>query len=105
MSEKSGEVMKIAFLGDSITLGYALEHREEDRFSAVLCRNLGHEESNFGITGTLMARAGLSASDGTSFVDRCAQMTDAEYAIVFGGTNDYFWSDTPIPAAAVTRTS
>ena len=88
--------MKLAFLGDSITLGYALEQREADRFPAVLCRMTGHEEYNLGITGTLVARAGLSASDGTAYVDRYPQMAGADYAIVFGGTNDYFWSDAPI---------
>ncbi|MBQ9996142.1 MAG: SGNH/GDSL hydrolase family protein [Clostridia bacterium] len=88
--------MKIAFLGDSITLGYALERRETDRFPAVFCRMTGHEEINLGITGTLVARAGLSASDGTAYVDRFPQTAGADYAVVFGGTNDYFWSDTPI---------
>lgn len=88
--------MKIAFLGDSITLGYALEHREADRFPAVLCRMTGDEEVNLGITGTLVARAGLSSFDGTAYVDRYPQMAGADYAVVFGGTNDYFWSDTPI---------
>ncbi len=88
--------MKIAFLGDSITLGYALDDRERDRFPAVFCRMTGHEEINLGITGTLVARAGLSASDGTAYVDRYPQTAGADYAVVFGGTNDYFWSDTPI---------
>ena len=88
--------MKIAFLGDSITLGYALDDRERDRFPAVFCRMTGHEEINLGITGTLVARAGLSAFDGTAYVDRYPQTAGADYAVVFGGTNDYFWSDTPI---------
>ena len=88
--------MKFAFLGDSITLGYALENREQDRFPAVFSRMTGHTEINLGITGTLVARAGLSASDGTAYVDRYPQMEGADYAVVFGGTNDYFWSDTPI---------
>ena len=88
--------MKIAFLGDSITLGYALDERDRDRFPAVFCRMTGHEEINLGITGTLVARAGLSAFDGTAYVDRYPQTAGADYAVVFGGTNDYFWSDTPI---------
>lgn len=88
--------MKFAFLGDSITLGYALENREQDRFPAVFSRMTGHTEINLGITGTLVARAGLSTSDGTAYVDRYPQMEGADYAVVFGGTNDYFWSDTPI---------
>ena len=87
--------MKIAFLGDSITFGYALDNRRE-RYSTVLCSTLGAEEMNFGITGTLMARAGLSASDGTSFLVRWENLRGGDYAVVFGGTNDYFWSDRPI---------
>ena len=87
--------MKIAFLGDSITLGYGLEN-SDDRFSAVLCRRLAAEEINCGITGTLVARAGLSRDNGTSYIDRIAGTGGADCLVVFGGTNDYFWSDTPI---------
>lgn len=88
--------MKIAFLGDSITLGYALDNRKRDRFPAVFCRMTGHVEFNLGITGTLVARAGLSRFDGTAYVDRYPQTEEADAVVVFGGTNDYFWSDTPI---------
>ena len=84
---------KIAFLGDSITLGYGLSDPSR-RFSTVFCRVEGYEELNYGITGTLLARAGLSASDGTSFLDRYPQMDpEADAVVVFGGTNDYYWSD------------
>lgn len=87
--------MNIAFLGDSITLGYALNDRA-DRFSTVLCGSLGVTEHNYGITGTLVARAGLSRHNGTSYIDRIGELRDADCAVIFGGTNDYFWSDTPI---------
>ena len=87
--------MTIAFLGDSITMGYALKN-PADRFSAVLCGKLGASEVNHGITGTLVARAGLSRSNGTSYIDRVGEMGGADFAVVYGGTNDYFWSDTPI---------
>ncbi len=90
--------MKISFLGDSITLGYALENKEKDRFSALICKELGAQECNFGITGTLVARAGLNKSDGNAYVDRLSLIKDADIATVFGGTNDYFWSDMPINA-------
>lgn len=90
--------MKIAFLGDSITLGYALENKEQDRFSGLVCRELGAEEMNLGITGTLIAKSGMSASDGTSFLDRLYRTAGCDFAVVFGGTNDYFWGDTPIEA-------
>ena len=61
--------MKISFLGDSITFGYDLENKE-DRFASLICKRLGAEEANFGITGTLMAKAGINRTDGNSFYDR-----------------------------------
>jgi len=88
--------MKIAFLGDSITLGYALENRMENRFSAIFCREHGHTEVNLGITGTLVAKAGLSEANGTSYIERYELMKNSDFAVVFGGTNDYFWSNAPI---------
>jgi len=87
--------MNIAFLGDSITLGYGLDN-PDNRFSAVLCRQLGAEEINHGICGTLVARAGLSRENGTAYIDRIGSITAADRLVIFGGTNDYFWSDTPI---------
>ncbi|MBQ7153714.1 MAG: SGNH/GDSL hydrolase family protein [Clostridia bacterium] len=86
---------RVVFLGDSITMGYGLDH-VEDRFSTVFCKATGAEEFNYGITGTLMARAGLSKTDGTAFIDRFAAMEEADLVVMFGATNDYFWSDTPI---------
>ena len=87
--------MKIAFLGDSITLGYGLADKEH-RYSTLVSRALGLEEMNFGITGTLVAKAGLNQSDGKDFLSRACLIDNAEIAVVFGGTNDYFWSDRPI---------
>jgi len=87
--------MKISFLGDSITFGYDLEN-QEDRFSTVLCKKLNAIEANFGITGTLMARAGMNRENGRAFIDRLPLVLDGDITIIFGGTNDYFWSDTPI---------
>ena len=87
--------MTIAFLGDSITLGYALEDQNE-RFSGKVCRRLGAKEENYGITGTLVSRAGLNRNDGNSFSDRLGLIASAEIAVIFGGTNDYFWSDQKI---------
>ena len=88
--------MKITFLGDSITMGYGLTDPLNDRFSRLVCDRLGAEEDNQGITGTLIARAGLNRTDGKSYVDRIGLTDGAELAVVFGGTNDYFWSDQPI---------
>lgn len=87
--------MKIVFLGDSITCGYALTDVTE-RYTTVLCRRLGLEEENHGITGTLVAKAGLNRTDGKDFVSRLHLIDEADIAVIFGGTNDYFWSDAPI---------
>ena len=87
--------MNIAFLGDSITLGYALENKEK-RYATLVAEKLGMREENYGITGTLVAKAGLNDSDGKDFVSRAHLIDEADVAVVFGGTNDYFWSDKPI---------
>lgn len=84
--------MNIAFLGDSITLGYALEDKRK-RYATLVARELGMTEENYGITGTLMARAGLNTSDGLDFISRLELTESADVAVIFGGTNDYFWSD------------
>jgi lysophospholipase L1-like esterase len=87
--------MTIAFLGDSITLGYGLE-RKEDRYSSIVSRALGLKELNYGITGTLVAKAGLNRTDEKDFLSRAHLTDEADVAVIFGGTNDYFWSDRPI---------
>lgn len=85
----------IAFLGDSITFGYGLADSNK-RYSTLLSESLGLEEQNYGIAGTLVARTALNATDGRSFVDRVGLIDGADVAVIFGGTNDYFWSDKPI---------
>ena len=87
--------MTIAFLGDSITFGYGLDNKE-NRYSTIVCRALKMEELNYGITGTLVAKAGLNQTDGKDFLSRAHLIEDADISIIFGGTNDYFWSDKPI---------
>lgn len=95
MSTFGDEIMKITFLGDSITLGYALDDKSK-KYTTLVCKELGAEEENFGITGTLMARSGLNLSDDKAFIDRIDLLDGAEIAVIFGGTNDYFWTSDPI---------
>ena len=87
--------MTIAFLGDSITCGYGLADPSV-RYTVQVSEQLGLTEENHGITGTLMAQAGLNHSDGRDYVSRLHLIEHADIAVVFGGTNDYFWSDMPI---------
>ena len=82
----------IAFLGDSITYGFGLSEQNL-RYSTLTSQELGLEEENYGITGTLVAKAGLNISDGNDFVSRMGLIDSADVAVIFGGTNDYFWSD------------
>lgn len=89
---------KVIFLGDSITMGYGLEDKTK-RYSSVFCELTGCEEINYGITGTLIARAGVSVPDNLAFIDRYAGMPDlvqGDLVVVFGGANDYWWSDMPV---------
>ena len=51
---------------------------------------LGMKELNYGITGTLVAKAGLNEMDERDFLSRSSLIDSADVAIVFGGTNDYF---------------
>lgn len=87
--------MKIAFLGDSITCGYALEDKSK-KYSTLVSDALDMTEKNYGITGTLIAKAGLNRDNDHAFVTRISLIDNADIAVVFGGTNDYFWSDAPI---------
>ena len=88
-------IMTIAFLGDSITLGYGLDDPQK-RYAALVAQELGMMELNFGITGTLVAKAGLNQRDEKDFLSRAHLIDDADVAVIFGGTNDYFWSDRSI---------
>ena len=85
----------IAFLGDSITMGYGLSD-PSCRYATLVASALGMIEQNYGIAGTLVAQAGLNRSDGKDFVTRAPLIDGADVAVIFGGTNDYFWSDMPI---------
>ena len=87
--------MTIAFLGDSITYGYALDDKRK-KYSTLVSQSLGMKEENFGITGTLIAKAGLNLENEDAFVTRISLIDHADIAVIFGGTNDYFWSDSPI---------
>ena len=87
--------MNIAFLGDSITYGYALDDKSL-KYSTLVASALGMTEENYGITGTLVAKAGLNNDNDNAFIDRAHLIDNADVAVIFGGTNDYFWSDKPI---------
>ena len=89
------EVTSISFLGDSITYGTGVTPTKS-RFSTVLAKRFGATEYNSGTPGSLLADAGSSANEHNAFVHRISKTDKGDVAVIFGGTNDYFWSDHPI---------
>ena len=91
-------MLKINFLGDSITEG-ALASKEENTYVS-LVGTLQHAETrNYGISATRIAIQHKPSSDPRAdiyFASRVKNMkTDADYVFVMGGTNDYGHGDAP----------
>lgn len=72
----------IAFLGDSITIGYKSGYSYAD----VVCEDLGCVQFNYGISGNTLASNG-----GEGFVERYKSINpDCKVIVVYGGSNDYY---------------
>lgn len=85
-------MLKINFLGDSITEG-ALIDNQDDCFVHLVGEMLPCIARNYGVSGTRIGKA-IVPSDEPSFdqyfASRIKDMDkDADYVFVFGGTNDY----------------
>ena len=92
-------MLKINFLGDSITEGWGASSREKCYVSLV-GKNLNAEVRNYGIAGTRIAKQ-IQPSEITLFdkyfIPRVKKMkTDADIVFVFGGTNDFGHGDAPL---------
>ena len=92
-------MMKINFLGDSITEG-ALATSQDKTFVSFVGKYLNCEARNYGIGGTRIARQKTPTADprwDLDFVGRVDAMNpDADLVFVFGGTNDYGHGDAPM---------
>ncbi len=89
---------KIHFLGDSITQGVGTSH-EACRFAEIIAREQGLAAvRNYGVSGTSIAYGGAEAGKpDRSFCARVPEMDpDADIVVVFGGTNDFGHSETPL---------
>lgn len=90
---------KINFLGDSITEG-AGTSCEAARFSNLIGERYSAVCRNYGIGGTRIARQAKPSENplhDLDFPSRVAEMdTDADFVVVFGGTNDFGHGDAPI---------
>ena len=92
-------MLKINFLGDSITEG-ALASSQENTFVSLVGKYLNCEVRNYGIGGSRIARQKSHSADprwDLDFVGRVDAMNpDADLVFVFGGTNDYGHGDAPM---------
>ena len=90
---------KINFLGDSITEG-AGASCIENRFTNLIASKTGAICNNYGIGGTRIAEQWQTSLDpiwDKTFQSRVEEMEgDADYIIVFGGTNDFGHGDAPL---------
>ena len=90
---------KINFLGDSITEG-AGSSCIENRFTDLIAKNTGAVCLNYGIGGTRIAEQLIPSAEANwdkTFGSRVAEMdANADYIIVFGGTNDFGHGDAPL---------
>lgn len=93
-------MLKINILGDSITEGLFASSKEKGYVNQ-LAKLLNAEIRNYGKCGTRMTRRPMCYSDNPCddlyFVTRVKSMNhDADYMIVFGGTNDYGRTNAPL---------
>ena len=92
-------MLTINFLGDSITEG-ALASCEENTYVRQVGKMLDAKVRNYGISATRFAKQIVPSSDPRAdlyFASRVDDMeNDADYMIVFGGTNDFGHGDAPI---------
>lgn len=89
---------KILFLGDSITEGYGASSPDKN-YVSVFGRLSGAKVYNYGIGGTRIAASRKELSEPIKnqyFLTRLSRMeSEADYVIVFGGTNDYGHENAP----------
>ena len=92
-------MLKINFLGDSITEG-ALASEASKTFISIIENVLNCEVRNYGISGSRIARQKRSSENprfDMYFASRVSDMkNDADFVFVFGGTNDYGHGDAPM---------
>ena len=92
-------MLKINFLGDSITEG-AMASCEDNTFVKQVGSILNCEVRNYGKGGTRIAKQRVPSSEpiyDKYFASRAVDMNpDADFVFVFGGTNDFGHGDAPM---------
>lgn len=90
-------MLKIEFLGDSITEGVGAS-KKENSYPTLLCKMIGAEEVNYGLSGSRIARQMVhNGNPDEDFLLRIRWMRkDCDFLFIFGGTNDYGHGDAPL---------
>ncbi|MBQ8432784.1 MAG: SGNH/GDSL hydrolase family protein [Clostridia bacterium] len=91
----------IDFLGDSITEGYGVADRENNRYDNILKRECGLKAVyNYGIGGTRLAHQSVPSDKPRHDLCFCGRAynlnPEADIIVVYGGVNDYLHGDAPI---------
>ena len=87
---------KIHFLGDSITGGYGLADRENERFEGLIKKRTGAITQNYGVSCSCISLDKNRPFD-DCFVTRQKDMEgDADIVVIFGGTNDHGRGTSPL---------
>ena len=91
----------IDFLGDSITEGYGVSDKENNRYDNILKRECELKEAyNYGIGGTRLAHQTKPSEKPRYDLCFCGRAYNlepsADLIVVYGGVNDYLHGDAPV---------
>ncbi len=92
--ELSGK--NISCMGDSITAGVFLNDVENECYTNIIANLTGANVENLGVSGSKISN--IDTDEVESFVDRVVNITNSDYIVIFGGTNDYWHGVTNIGA-------
>ena len=97
--ELTGKI--IDFLGDSITEGYGVADRENNRYDNILKRECQLKAAyNYGIGGTRLAHQRVPSDKPRYDLCFCGRAYNldptADIIVVYGGVNDYLHGDAPV---------
>ena len=84
----------ISVLGDSITYGFGLSDRTNEVWTSVLAKRTGATVNNYGLNSSKVSK--IQDDDVQSFVDRRNLVQESDLIIIFGGTNDYWHTETRV---------
>lgn len=86
---------KLVAIGDSMVQGHSLSDSKNQTWLAKLAVRNGMTRANYGVNGTYLSNKQYDGSDGV-VIRYTAMVNDADYILVFAGTNDANGSIVPV---------